>query len=159
MDIRTVVYDVEGVEVARRVSRGARRFVTLEGRDQGLWPRVARIATTTLQGTILRDIEIARDDGVHPPECSVPHPLEGSALHPLEGSARLPQSIDQPVGGLLPEAEGTTLMDEEEAFREYGLRSLGGDPEVWGDVSGEPLPIDAARAARAEEVAFMEEWG
>ena len=60
---------------------------------------------------------------------------------------------------MLPETEGTTLMDEEEAFREYGLRSLGGDCEVWDDISGESLPIDAVRAARAEEVAFMEDWG
>ena len=60
---------------------------------------------------------------------------------------------------MLPETEGTTLMDEEEALREYGLRSLGGDCEVWDDMSGESLPIDAVRAARAEEVAFMEDWG
>ena len=78
---------------------------------------------------------------------------------PIEGSARLPQSIDRPVGGLLPAAEGAALMDEDEALREYGLRSLGGDPEVWDEISGEVLPSEAVRAARAEEVAFMEEWG
>ena len=86
-------------------------------------------------------------------------PNRESALHPFVGSAQLPQSIDPTVGGLLPEAEGPTLMDEEEALREYGLRSLGGDSEVWDDISGEPLPAAAVRTARAEEVAFMEEWG
>merc|ERR1739836_374618 len=79
-------------------------------------------------------------------------------LHPLEGSARLPQSTD-PIGGLLPEAEGAALMDEDEALREFGLRSLDGDPEVWDATSGESLPLDAVRAARAEEVAFMKDWG
>ena len=61
-DIRTVFYGVEGVEVARRVSQGARRFATLENRDQGLWPRVGRIVTATLQGAVLRDIEVVRDE-------------------------------------------------------------------------------------------------
>ena len=55
--------------------------------------------------------------------------------------------------GLLPEAEGPTLEDEEEA-----LRSLGEDPKYWDDVSGAVLPPEAVRAARAEEVAFMEGW-
>ena len=62
-DICTVFYDAEGSEVARRVPRGARRFVTLENRNQGLWPRVGRISTTTLAGAMLRDVEV-----IHSPE-------------------------------------------------------------------------------------------
>ena len=46
-------------------------------------------------------------------------------------------------------------MDEDEALLEYGLS---GNPEYWDDVSGTALPSDAVRAARAEEVAFMESW-
>ena len=79
--------------------------------------------------------------------------------HPSDSfPARFPQSISREAGGLLPEAEGPALQDEDEALREFGLRSLGGDPEYWDDVSGASLPAEAVKAARAEEVAFMEGW-
>ena len=53
------------------------------------------------------------------------------------------------------EIEQSTIQDEEEALREHGLRSLGGDPEFWDDISGTALAPKAVQAARAEEVAFM----
>ena len=84
--------------------------------------------------------------------------VPGTPAPPDPCSARLPQSIASD-GGLQPEAEGPAPQDEEEALREYGLRSLGGDPEFWDDISGAALPSDAVQAARAEEVAFMESWG
>ena len=62
IDISVVFYDAEGSEIARRVSRGARRFVTLEKRDYGLWPRVRRIVTATLAGKVLRDIRVIHSD-------------------------------------------------------------------------------------------------
>ena len=49
METKTYFYDAEGAEIARRTSRGT-RFVTLEVRDQGKWPRVARIVATTPDG-------------------------------------------------------------------------------------------------------------
>ena len=60
-------------------------------------------------------------------------------IHPSECSARLPQSTDSPVDGLHPEVAQSALLDEEEALREYGMRSLGGDPEFWDDISGTAL--------------------
>ena len=61
MEIKTYFYDAEGAEIARRTSRGT-RFVALEVRDQGKWPRVARIVATTPEGRTVRDIEIGRRD-------------------------------------------------------------------------------------------------
>ena len=58
----------------------------------------------------------------------------------------------------MPDADGPALQDDDEVLREFGLMSLGGDPEFWDDVSGAFLPAEAVKAARAEEVALMEGW-
>ena len=52
------------------------------------------------------------------------------------------------------------MQDEDEALREFGfgLGSLGEDPEYWDDVSGAVIPAEAVKAARSEEVTFMEGW-
>ena len=97
------------------------------------------------------------DGETHPSDFS-PARFPQSISHEAGGSARFPQSIGREAGGLLPEAEGPALQDEDEALREFGLRSLGGDPEYWDDISGASLPAEAVKAARAEEVAFMEGW-
>ena len=58
--------------------------------------------------------------------------------------------------GLRPEADSPALQDEDEALREFGFELE--DPEYWDDVSGAVLPAKAVKAARSEEVTFMEGW-
>ena len=53
------------------------------------------------------------------------------------------------------------LPDEDGAFREYRLGNLGAAEcwdEYWDEVAGANLPAYQVRKARAEEVAFMEDW-
>ena len=138
--------------LCRAILAGAEEQLRL---DRGLTPTAVRQAAAGA-GTGLYDLAAGEEAAMEGGEAAAR--LDDGGIHPSECSARLPQSIVHPVGGLLSEAEGPALLDEEEAFREHGLRSLGGGPEFWDDISGAALPADAVRAARAEEVAFMEGW-
>ena len=64
---------------------------------------------------------------------------------------------------MMPEAAQSDLQDEDDALHEHGrmprnMGGGGGNAEFWDDISGEALPAEGVKAARAEEVDFMEDW-
>ena len=73
----------------------------------------------------------------------------------------MPTSSHLADGRLWPEVAGPLLPDEVEALHSHRLQHLGASEswdEYWDEVSGGTLPAAQVKRARAEEVAFMEDW-
>eukprot|EP00974_Lingulodinium_polyedra_P127028 11200568-Lingulodinium_polyedra.AAC.1 len=87
------------------------------------------------------------------------------SLSPEEAEVELPVAVDPAV-----EEEAARLTHEEQGLRNFAAES--GERAVaqvaaisddsgrgyWDQLTGEPLPPALARAARMEEIGFMQDW-
>ncbi len=109
----------------------------------------AAVLQAVESGTGLYDLSVESESICHRMLSSVAQPSLGGAPEEVQVDSDVPQS---------------DLMDEDAALQEYGGADAGLERseqavgEFWDENTGAALPGDLVRAARQEEVSFMEGW-